>query len=384
MRLHGRHFLARRWWVASAFAIGVALGAAAPTAEHLWLHVVKHQLSSSLPPAHQRQDRLWKPDLSRRQMVHGVASGIAASAWGVPTTASSEDLLAWGTLRERLQPGIAELRNPRLGPLAPPLPSRSAYPDWLFGEWQVKSRQKGFAELLEAKFLQEEIRQALRTDDGKVLEWKSRYYLPAPEELDPELNLPSSPLGTSTVAYQPETVGRPARPPPLPLASEVGGRSVVQFRAFNAAQEVQAFLGVQGLEVMAVADPRVQPVTVVVAYPVDKDDSVQTIRLRLDACGVEEDGNSFTSSELFRQEVATNGIVESVGDYEVLNRYTLIDEVRGLAMVQNRVVQYLVPGDALFDESRGRAVSLLDYEWNLTRVRSCIETPYGVQCRTQV
>mmetsp|Transcript_31374 Transcript_31374/g.57596 ORF Transcript_31374/g.57596 Transcript_31374/m.57596 type:complete len:393 (-) Transcript_31374:35-1213(-) len=381
-RLHGQHFFGRRWWIACAIAIGIVLCIAAPKAEYVWLHLAKHQHRPH--PQHQRQDRLWRPDLSRRQMMHGAGSGIATVAWGAPGAASSEVFPTWGTLSDRLKPGIAELRNPRLGPLAPPVPSRSAYPDWLFGEWQVRSRQKGFAELLEAKFLQEDIREALRTDDGKVLEWKSRYYVPAPEELDPELNAPSTPLGTSTVAYEPIAASKPLRPPPLPLASEVAGRSVVQFRAFNAAQEVQAFLGVQGLEVMAVADPRVQPVTIVVAYPVDKDDSVQTIKLRLDACGVEEDGNSFTSSELFRQVVATNGIVESVGDYEVLNRYTLVDEVRGVAIVQNRVVQYLVPGDALYDESRGRAVSLLDYEWNLTRVRSCIETPYGVQCRTQV
>eukprot|EP00971_Amphidinium_carterae_P304979 6060379-Amphidinium_carterae.1 len=38
-------------------------------------------------------------------------------------------------------------------------------------------------------------------------------------------------------------------------------------------QRCEMSAGRDGLEVMAVADPRVQPVTVVVAYPVDKDDS---------------------------------------------------------------------------------------------------------------
>mmetsp|Transcript_2313 Transcript_2313/g.4840 ORF Transcript_2313/g.4840 Transcript_2313/m.4840 type:complete len:374 (-) Transcript_2313:27-1148(-) len=321
--------------------------------------------------------------LRRREVIGSIGSGsLLAAAAGAATPACAEVFprISRVSLSERFKPGSIVLENPRFGPLAPPVPSQCVFPEWLFGEWQVKSRQRSFAEPLGGRFLEEEVRKALRADmDGEVLQWKSRFYLPPPEELNP------STIGADSnllkVVNDPE---RAQRRPSMPLASELSGNSVVQYRAFNAAQEVQAFLGVRGLEVLAQADPRVQPLKIVVAFPVDADDSVQTISLRLDASGVEADGDSFISSELFRQEVATNGIVENVGDYEVLNRFTLLDDIRGTATVQNRVVQYLVPGDALYEEAAGRGVSLLDYEWNLTRVNSCIQTPYGPQCRTLV
>jgi len=74
------------------------------------------------------------------------------------------------------------------------------------------------------------------------------------------------------------------------------------------------------------------------------------------------------------------GDIDSVGDFEVINSYHLVDETLGHITVRNRVVKFLVPGDPLYDQAKGGAVSWLDYEWDMLRTHTCINTPYGPQC----
>ncbi|CAK0877888.1 unnamed protein product [Prorocentrum cordatum] len=110
----------------------------------------------------------------------------------------------------------------------------SVYPSWLFGEWEVRSRPVAFGEPLGARFVDAETRRAIRGDveAGAEVAWRSRFYW----------------------------AGAPAAAP----------GPVVQFRAFNAAQEVRAFLGRGGRQVIGEGDPRERPVRVLVAYPVEE------------------------------------------------------------------------------------------------------------------
>ena len=103
-----------------------------------------------------------------------------------------------------------------------------------------------------------------------------------------------------------------------------------------------------------------------------------TVSLQLEGSVAEQDGEDFISSELFRQVVSTEGFVDSVGHFEVLNCYTPL--APGEVKVQNRVAKYLVEGDPLYDDAKSQAVSWLDYNWHLQRLKTCIDTPYGEQC----
>eukprot|EP00930_Biecheleria_cincta_P037063 TRINITY_DN25417_c0_g1_i1.p1 TRINITY_DN25417_c0_g1~~TRINITY_DN25417_c0_g1_i1.p1 ORF type:complete len:357 (+),score=63.93 TRINITY_DN25417_c0_g1_i1:67-1137(+) len=302
---------------------------------------------------------------SRRLLLAGIAqlSAVAKRADAELAVQSKTDK----HLVDRL---LAEtsLLNPRRGSIPGSTEKPNAYPSWLFGEWEVRSKPRAFAEPLGPRFVDAETRAALREDFaiGKELVWRSRFYWAA---LD-ETGTPKRRQRTSASDWA-LTVRAPAQADPP---------GVVQYRAFNAAQEVRAFLGQTEAQVIADADPREQPLQVLVAFPVQEGDeeAVRTVRLQLASAYSERAGTNFTSSELFRQVVLTEGEVDTVGDFEVLNSYHLVDPDR--IVVRNRVAKYLVPGDPLFDEAADAAVSYTDYDWDMRRLGNCVDTPYGEQC----
>ncbi|CAJ1357971.1 unnamed protein product [Effrenium voratum] len=253
-----------------------------------------------------------------------------------------------------------------------PSPSEAksvTYPSWLFGEWEVCARPVAFSEPLGERFLDESTKEAIREEfkqKQSELRWRSRFYW---ESLDtgPEPEPFEIPGGFLLAAYAAECKG-----------------PVVQFRAFNAGQEVKAFLKQRIPRVIAVSDPHEQPLQISVYYPIEQEEEefIRTVSLRLETCQLQRlSASSFVSSELFRQVISTEGEIDSVGDFEVINSYTLLEP--GHVTVKNRVAKYLVPTDSLFEESAGRAVSCLDYSWDLRRLQTCIETPYGEQCAGQ-
>eukprot|EP00929_Paragymnodinium_shiwhaense_P027272 TRINITY_DN16044_c0_g1_i2.p1 TRINITY_DN16044_c0_g1~~TRINITY_DN16044_c0_g1_i2.p1 ORF type:complete len:401 (-),score=68.54 TRINITY_DN16044_c0_g1_i2:351-1553(-) len=251
------------------------------------------------------------------------------------------------------------------------------YPSWLFGEWQVTSKPDTFAEPLGSRFVDPDTHKAVKEDfdSKKQVRWRSRYYWASLDERGQ--TMPRNRLEKASELYGLAVAG----PPPQEEMPVLPG-PVVQFRSFNAAQEVQAFLGESGSgNIISDADPRVHPLQVMVAFPVEGDEnSVRTVKLRMEGASTELGRDSFVSSELFRQVISTDGEVDSVGDYEIINEYKLLSGDGSRAAVRSRTVKYLVPGDELYEESKGRAVSWLDYDWDIERVKDCIDTPYGRQC----
>lgn len=291
----------------------------------------------------------------------------------------------------------------------------ATYPPWLFGEWEVTSVPVSYAEPLGPRFVDADTRAAVREDfdsestDGKVpkakaISWRSRFYWASLDETGVPLKRggqtrrgDSITQGGSATASMPSfgvMVALPAEvaTPRGTAAAAARQECVVQYRSFNAAQEVRAFLGQKVPRVLSDADPRARPLQVMVAYPVlEGDEEVpRVVRLSLDACSTEEgaDENSgkplFVSSETYRQVVSTNGEVDTVGDFEVINAYRLEEAGIARVSVRNRVVKYLVQGDELYKEAGDAAVSWLDYRWDMTRLKTCIETPYGEQCTRPV
>uniref|UniRef100_A0A7S4WFW9 Uncharacterized protein n=1 Tax=Alexandrium monilatum TaxID=311494 RepID=A0A7S4WFW9_9DINO len=294
------------------------------------------------------------------------------------------------SLRERLLQN-ARLVNPRMH--TPGLFNNEGlctYPMSLFGEWEVRSTPVAFAEPLGQHFVDEDTRAAIRDDFApgrrKELSWRARFYWAS---LDAEGVPLRRERGPGSVARSMPPFGVTVAGPPTPSAPPAGrpgapGR-VVQYRAFNAGQEVRAFLDQRVPRVISEADPKVQPLKVWIAFPVDEgmgedEEAIRTVTLRLDACSTEEGRGTFVSSELFRQTVSTEGQVDTVGDFEVINEYSFSDLERGRISVRNRVAKYLVPGDPLYHKAGGAAVSWLDYDWTMSRTGTCIDTPYGKQC----
>lgn len=307
---------------------------------------------------------------SSRRAVAMVAT-LAAVATGRRARAqeTGELDLSSGALKERLQ--NAKLKCPSWG-----ISSSPSFPGWLFGEWEVCSRPVAYGEPLGSRFVDENTKAAIREDftneqtsstpsQSAELRWKARYYW---DYLDQASEIPDLPSGF--------LLAMPV------LAAEVQGSQggVVQFRAFNAGEELKAFLKQPVPRVIADADPHVQPLQINVSFPIEEEEEefIRTVSLKLEASKTQYNGQEFVSSELFRQVVSTEGEIDSVGDFEVLNAYTL--QSPGHVTVQNRVVKYLVPGDPLFEEAGNQAVSWLDYAWDLRRTKTCIGTPYGEQC----
>lgn len=333
---------------------------------------------------HDRESPAW----SRRGLLAAVAGTAADPAPSLAeetqqqvVAPSSEWLPLPGiSLSQRLVSG-AVLRNPReAGEEKAPAPC--TYPGWLFGEWQLQVSPVTFAEPLGERFVDPETRKAIREDftptgkspSGKRMSWRSRFYIPKQEELT------GATEGAVVAQQQPALAqGQGQMMPILQLDSPV-----IQFRAFNAFQEMTAFLGPGAPPLITFADPRSRPLKVVMSFPVDIGPGeegappVCSVQLRLDACQAEVFGRAAISSELFRQTVTFNGEVESVGDFEVITAYQSVSDEKVRA--RSRIVKYLVPGDKLYEEAAGGAVSLVDYDWDMRRLSTCIATPVGSQC----
>ncbi|CAE8632721.1 unnamed protein product, partial [Polarella glacialis] len=163
--------------------------------------------------------------LSRR----GLA--LAVTAGGLLAGAPRSSKAAMLPLARRLDDSGSQLLNPRRNmPVEAPSPAPSTYPGWLFGEWQLRVRPVSFAEPLGERFVDPDTHKAIREDfargetaagssesggpGSRGLGWRSRFYAPLPEEL-------LSAGGASTSSR----------------AGGIGIGKVVQFRAFNAAQE---------------------------------------------------------------------------------------------------------------------------------------------------
>lgn len=273
-------------------------------------------------------------------------------------------------LSQRLSPEAA-LRNPRLlwGD-----EEVAAYPGWLFGEWEISSRPLAFREPLGPRFLDDATRAGIReefegTEAAKPLKWKSRFYWQALDQTgEVRPRAPSFPSGLLLA---------------LPSLAASCLDKVVQYRAYNAGQEISAFLKQSVPRVVAEADPRVQPLQISVSFPVETEDEelIRSVTLKLEACRTQQvQQTEFISSELFHQKIFTDGELDSEGDFEVLNAYTLLEP--GRVAVRNRVAKYLIPADDLYKEADSRAVSWADYEWELRRLSTCIDTPYGQECAT--
>jgi len=329
----------------------------------------------------------WTPH--RRQLAESLAIGFGANAQRATAMVERTQLplekspalkrgAPWTlppkiALGHRLGSGM-QLINPR-GSLQAAATELPLYPGWLFGEWSLEVQPVAFAEPLGARFVDNVTRDAIRQDFGdkaKVLKWRSRFYSPTSEEFAAFAVSTDEETASSNAQFQPAVRADTSR------RSIVGPDPVVQHRAFNAANEVRAFLGSDSPEVLTSADPRAVPMVVRIAFPIDDGESVQGIELSLDASSAESAEDNFISSELFRQTVSTNGEVESIGDFEVINAYQFVSDE--IVRVKNRVVKYLVPGDELYKEAANIGVSLTDYDWIMRRVSTCIQTPYGRQC----
>ncbi|CAK8989050.1 Uncharacterized protein SCF082_LOCUS1666 [Durusdinium trenchii] len=162
-------------------------------------------------------------------------------------------------LQQRLE--ASSLQRPSWGLLG------QAFPAWLFGEWEVCSRPVAFGEPLGPRFVDENTQAAVREDLAQRVElrWKARYYW---EYLDGPgtLELPSGFL-----------LATPA------LAAEKHG-GTVQFRAFNAGEELKAFLKQRRARVVADADPRIRPLQIKVSFPVEEEEEelIRTVSLKLE------------------------------------------------------------------------------------------------------
>jgi hypothetical protein len=96
------------------------------------------------------------------------------------------------------------------------------------------------------------------------------------------------------------------------------------------------------------------------------------------------DAPTFLVSELNRQ--VNLGVRRAdVQDYEVLTALARVGETKLIG--RQRTLLYLEPRDELYFSARGRAVAVLDYELQYTRVAApegataCVETPKDViQC----
>lgn len=335
---------------------------------------------STIPPRGHRQapQKAW--DRSRRTAALTAAAtalglGVggrarARQAADPSSNADDSDVLRQRLQRQRLQ--RAQLMCPSWG-----ISASTSFPGWLFGEWEVCSRPVAYGEPLGPRFVDENTKAAIREDfssadtaasSGDVtaaneLHWKARYYW---DYLDKATEVEATDFPSGFLLAMPA------------LAADSG---VVQFRAFNAGEELKAFLKQPVPRLIADADPRVQPLQINVSFPIEEEEEefIRTVSLKLEASKTQQyAGNEFVSSELFRQVVSTEGEIDSVGDFEVLNAYTFLSA--GHVTVQNRVAKYLVPGDPLFEEAGNQAVSWLDYSWDLRRTKTCIGTPYGEQC----
>lgn len=78
-----------------------------------------------------------------------------------------------------------------------------------------------------------------------------------------------------------------------------------------------------------------------------------------------------------------------MADYEVMNRYSLMED--GFVRAQQRTAVYLEPRDQLYFQAGGQAVAVYDYELEMRRVaapadagpgvKGCVQTPKGfTQC----
>eukprot|EP00933_Yihiella_yeosuensis_P056497 TRINITY_DN55703_c0_g1_i1.p1 TRINITY_DN55703_c0_g1~~TRINITY_DN55703_c0_g1_i1.p1 ORF type:complete len:416 (+),score=83.42 TRINITY_DN55703_c0_g1_i1:29-1276(+) len=358
----------------------VAMAAAASTAR-------------SVRKAHPMERRRVKAP-SRRDYLAGSASALLAQSNPLAAAAEVETkevqgAFSWDpaepesesmSLARRLAKS-AKLINPRrrtsaadsanADEMVPAKPS--VYPAWLFGEWQNAVAPLRYEEPLGERFIDEDTRASVREDfraqkpsgerKRSDFGWQSRFYTPPPTE---------DVGGLSGVDLQ---------------TMMLGDRPVVQYRAFNAAQEVKAFMGSKAPAVLTQSDASQLPPVVVIRYEVlnDSEDAVgsqesllQTIRITLENSQVQASGDNAISSELLRQVVYTNGEVESIGEFEVITAYKFLSENHVRARC--RIAKYLVPGDTLYEEARSTAVSLVDYDWDMQRISTCISTPVGSQC----
>eukprot|EP00913_Durusdinium_trenchii_P021552 g20254.t1 len=97
-----------------------------------------------------------------------------------------------------------------------------------------------------------------------------------------------------------------------------------------------------------------------------EEELIRTVSLKLEASAsatCDEEGDVFVSSELFRQVISTEGEIDSVGRFEVLNDPRRQTASSGVAYrrlspthitVKNRVAKYLVPEDELYEESQNQ------------------------------
>ncbi|CAE7294000.1 unnamed protein product [Symbiodinium natans] len=322
-------------------------------------------------PAEVAGGKSSKSPAARRQLCS--AAGLLLAALGRPRRASA-GITAPSANEKDLAQRLSEeasLRNPRLLWGADEV---AAYPGWLFGEWEISSRPSAFREPLGSRFLDEATRSGIREDfegnvPAKPLRWKSRFYW---ETLD----------RTGEIRPRARTFPGSGILLALPALAESCPAKVVQFRAYNAGQEMSAFLKQGVPRVVADADPREKPLQISVSFPVTVEEDEELIRsvvLKLEASRTQQVQEiEFISSELFRQTIFTDGELDSSGDFEVINAYSLIEP--GRVAVRNRVAKYLIPSDDLYKEAAGQAVSWADYLWDLKRLSTCIDTPYGQQC----
>lgn len=242
------------------------------------------------------------------------------------------------------------------------------YPDWMFGEWNVKSTLQGVLTPLGKDYVPPGFLEALDSEsDTSEYSYKLRFYKTLPDT--PENNLRFV-LG----------LGQPRG-------------AVIADKAFNTMQMTNAFLGYNGAVRNVEYDVRNSPLRQTVTLSTLGPDLAplppRRLELFINSLGLEKDGeNVFRTSELARQVfISVNNV--QVSDYEVVNEYMLIKD--GSITGRQRSFLYLQPQDPLFFKSNGKAVCVYDYGFTMERepagggdpvgAQACVTTPKQVtQC----
>ena len=252
---------------------------------------------------------------------------------------------------------------------APWDPKTIFYPDWMFGEWNVRSKLEGVLTPLGKDYVPPGFLAALESSESDASEYsyKLRFYKTLPDTLENNLRFG---LG----------LGQPRG-------------AVIADKAFNTMQMTDAFLGYSGAVSSVEFDVRNSPLRQTVTLSTLGPDFVplppRRLELFVNALSSEKEGEDiFQTSELARQVFITVNNVQ-VSDYDVLNEFKLVKD--GYITGRQRSLLYLQPQDPLFFKSSGKAVCVYDYGFTMARepvrgddpsgAEACVDTPKQVtQC----
>jgi hypothetical protein len=253
--------------------------------------------------------------------------------------------------------------------LAPWDPKTIFYPDWTFGEWNVRSKLKGVLTPLGKEYVPPGFLAAMESSgsDASEYSYKLRFYKTLPDTLENNLRFG---LG----------LGQPRG-------------AVIADKSFNTMQMTDAFLGYSGAVSSVEYDVRNSPLRQTVTLSTLGPDLAplppRRLELFVNALSSEKEGETiFRTSELARQVFITVNNVQ-VSDYEVLNEFKLVKD--GYITGRQRSFLYLQPQDPLFFKSSGKAVCVYDYGFTMARepvgeddpsgAEACVDTPKQVtQC----